>query len=269
MSNTVVSPSAKGEMVVLVPEADMQQILKLDQASKAANRQLIQAELDRNDMAKGLIMARAMKTLRDLLTPAIMSDVMELMNSPLGFRTDKDPSRPVKSKDGKWETPKPYTQEVVRDVMIQALLRGLRPTNNEINIIAAGLYVTKEGYERLLREFPGLKNLCIEIGVPAMLQGSSGDTAFVPARASWDLDGRSDLLVCEKGTDADYRIPIRVNAAMGVDAIQGKAKSKLYRRIYERLTGTALASEAEGEDGDVIDGTAQRVDAGKSDVPTR
>jgi hypothetical protein len=266
MSNTVVNPPAKGEMVVLVPEADMQQILKLDQASKAANRQLIQAELDRNDMAKGLIMARAMKTLRDLLTPAIMSDVMELMNSPLGFRTDKDPSRPVKSKDGKWETPKPYTQEVVRDVMIQALLRGLRPTNNEINIIAAGLYVTKEGYERLLREFPGLAKLQIDIGVP-LFQGEAG--ALVPCRASWEIDGRSDLIVCEKGTDADYRIPIRVNAAMGVDAIQGKAKSKLYRRIYERLTGTALASEAEGEDGDVIDGTAQRVDAGKSDVPTR
>ena len=207
-------------------------------------------------MSKGLIMARSMKMLRSLLTDKVMADVMELMNTPLGFRTDKDPSRPVKNKEGKWESPKPYELSVVRDVMIQALLRGLRPTGNEINIIAGNLYVTKEGYERLLREFPGLSKFAVAIGVPAM-QGDVG--ALVPCRASWELNGKPDSLLCEKVDASDYRIPIRVNSMMGADAIQGKAKSKLYRRIYERLTGTLLLSEADAESGDVIEGTAEQV----------
>ncbi len=140
-------------------------------------------------------------------------------------------------------------------MIVQALLRGLQPVGNQINVIAGNLYVTKEGYERLLREFPGLSRLSIEIGVPATI----GEGALVPCRASWSLDGQQDLLVCEKGTDADYRIPIRVNKSMGVDAIIGKAKSKLYRRIYERLTGSVILSEADTDGGDVIDGTAEPV----------
>lgn len=239
----------------LVPQSDMDQILELDRTAKAANTQLIEAGRAGNEMAKGLIMARAMKQLRGLLNQAVMSDVMELMNTPLGFKTDRDPSRRVKVGD-KWEEQKPYQLEVVRDVMIQALIRGLRPTGNEINIIAGNLYVTKEGFERLLREFPSLAKLSIEIGVPAMV----GDGALVPCRASWELSGVSDMLVCEKSGDADYRIPVRVNAAMGCDAIQGKAKSKLYRRIYERLTGTAIASEEEAADGDIVEGTAKTVE---------
>lgn len=230
----------------LVPQTEMDQITKLDETSKAANAQLIQAELDRNDMAKGLIMARAMKVLRSLLTEPVMADVMELQGSILGFRTDKDTSGG-------------YNREAVRDVLVQALIRGLRPTGNEINIIAGNLYVTKEGFERLLREFPGLTNLAISIGVPAISQGASGETALVPCRASWNLLGVPDSIVCEKGADSDYRIPIRVNKAMGVDAIQGKAKSKLYRRVYERITGTAVASEADA--GDVLEGTASPVHA--------
>ena len=33
-----------------------------------------------------------------------------------------------------------------------------------------------------------------------------------------------------------------------MDAIQGKAKSKLLRRVYERLTGSPLASEADADE---------------------
>lgn len=233
--------------MTLVPQTDLDQMLKLDETSRAANRQLVEAEVARNDMAKGLIMARSLKMLRQLLTPALMADVMELQGNKLGFRTDKD------TKGG-------YPVEVVRDVLVQAMLRGVRPVGNELNIIAGQLYITKEGFERMLKDFPGLTNLQIEIGVPAM--GDKG--ALVPCRASWKINGVSDLLVCEKGSDSDYRIPIKVNEGMGVDAIQGKAKSKLFRRIYERLTGTAIE---EVESGEIIDSTATPVDS--ADVPSR
>ena len=239
--------TTKAVSTVLVPQADLNEMLKLDETSRAANRQLVEAEVARNDMAKGLIMARSLKVLRQLLTPALMADVMELQGNKLGFRTDKD------SEGG-------YSQEVVRDVLVQAMLRGVRPVHNEINIIAGQLYITKEGFERMLKEFPGLTNLQIEIGVP--LTGDNG--ALVPCRASWKLNGSSDLLVCEKGQDADYRIPVKMNKGMGTDAIQGKAKSKLFRRIYERLTGTALD---EVESGEIIDSTATTVEP--ANVPSR
>lgn len=232
--------ATRGELT-LVPQADLDEMIKLDAYSKAASRELVKAELDRNDMAKGLIMARAMKTLRGLLTEKVMQDVMELQGTPLGFRTDKD-------RDGG------YTAKELRDVIVQALIRGLQPVNNQINVIAGNLYVTKEGFERLLREFEGLTDLQIEIAVPV----TQGEGALVACRASWRLGGKQDMLVCEKGSDADYRIPIRVNKQMGIDAIQGKAKSKLYRRIYERLTGTAIATEADAsDDGKTIEGSAE------------
>jgi hypothetical protein len=221
----------KSTDLILVPKADLDEMNQLDAYSRAASRQLIAAEIERNDMSKGLIMARAMRKLRSLLTDKVMADVMELQGTPLGFRTDRDQNGGYKS-------------EELRDVMVQALLRGLRPVHNEINVIAGNLYVTKEGFERLLREFPGLSKLAIEVGVPNMV----GEGALVPCRASWVFNGEQDMLVCEKGNDADYRIPIRVNKSMGSDAIQGKAKSKLYRRIYERLTGTALGVEQSADD---------------------
>jgi hypothetical protein len=243
---SAITKPAPGPMA-LVPQADLDQMVKLDDASRAAHQQLIQAEQQGNDMAKGLIMARSLKVLRQLLTPALMADVMELQGNKLGFKTDRD-------SDGG------YPVEVVRDVMVQGLLRGVRPVHNEINIIAGQLYITREGFERMLRQFPGLSNLQIEIGVPAM----AGEGALVPARASWRLNGVQDILVCEKGSEADYRIPIRVNKGMGADAIQGKARSKLYRRIYERLTGTELLSVDDAEP-ITVDGSAQPA----GDVPAR
>jgi len=230
----------------LVPKADRDQMVQLDRVSKAASRELVQAEIERNDMSKGLIMARAMKTLRGLLTPKVMEDVMELQGTPLGFRTDKD-------------TCGGYKPEAVRDLLIQALIRGLQPVGNQINIIAGNLYVTKEGFERLLREMPGLKSLSIQVGVPVTKDGG----ALVPCKASWKFNGVADELVCEAGAEADYRIAVKVNGGMGVDAIHGKAKSKLYRRIYERLTGTTV------EDGEVDEGivssTATEIASGKQE----
>ncbi len=221
----------------LVAQADLDQILALDNTAREANRMLLAAERDRNDMAKGLIMAKAMKRLQALMTPEILRDVMELQGSKLGFRTDKD-------SDGGYKDP-----QIIRDIMIQALLRGLRPTGNEINIIAGSLYVTKEGFQRLLSEFPGLSNLHIDIGVPA----NAGDGALVPARASWKLDGKPDELICERRGDTDYRIAVRVNKGQGVDAIQGKAASKLFRRVYERLTGTLLEVDADTADAESVE----------------
>ncbi len=223
--------ATKNELIksdAIVPESDLQTMLALDRTSQACSRQLVEAGA--NEAVKALIVARSVKQLKSLLSDAVMTDIMELQNSPLGFRTDK--------KDGG------YRMDVVRDCVVQAFMRGLRVTGNEINIIAGNLYVTKEGFERLLSELDGLVNLKIQIGVPVTSEGG----ALVPARAEWVYHGVSDGIVWEKEVNADYRIPIRVNAAMGIDAIIGKAKSKVLRNIYARATGTRLAAESDVDD---------------------
>jgi hypothetical protein len=226
---------AKNELIktdVIVPESDLQTMLALDKTSQACSKQLVEA--GKNEAVKALIVARSVKQFRGLLSDAVMTDIMELQNSPLGFRTDK--------KEGG------YSKDVVRDCVVQAFMRGLRVTGNEINIIAANLYVTKEGFERLMAELPGLTGLKIQIGVPQTADGG----ALVPAKAEWHHNGVHDSITWEKEESADYRIPIRVNSAMGVDAILGKAKSKVLRNIYARVCGSKLPVEADADD--TVDG---------------
>ena len=119
-------------------------------------------------------------------------------------------------------------------------------TGNEINIIAYNLYVTKEGFGRLLRELPGFTNLQIQIGVYAM--NATGDGAMVPCSAAWRYNGTPQVMHCEKDASTDWRIVVRVNKGMGPDAIIGKAESKLLRRIYARITGSELLSESDADD---------------------
>lgn len=227
--------ATKNELIktdVIVPESDLQTMLALDKTSQACSRQLLEAA--GNEAVKALIVARAVKQFKALLSDAVMRDIMELQNSPLGFKTDN--------------TEHGYAMPVVRDCVIQAFMRGLRVTGNEINIIAGNLYVTKEGFERLLAELDGLSNLKIQLGVPATQEGG----ALVPARAEWQMHGVRDSMTWEKEDTADYRIPIRVNRAMGVDAILGKAKSKVLRTIYSRVTGSKLLAEEDAEEVPVV-----------------
>jgi len=227
--------ATKNEMIksdVIVPESDLAAMIAIDETSKACADQLI--KVGSNQAAKALVTARAIRQLKELLTDEVMKDIMVLMNSPLGFRTD----RPNKT-DSTY-----YKLEVVRECVLQALLRGIRVVGNEFNIIAGNLYVTKEGFERLLADLPGLTNLKTQVGVPQNFSEGS----LVPARAEWDWQGVHDEMIWEEKETGDYRIPVRVNGGMGVDAVLGKAKSKIARNIYARITGTKLAVEDEAED---------------------
>jgi hypothetical protein len=163
----------------------------------------------------------------------MMSDVRALMNTPLGFRTDRDPAREPGTK--------PYGDDILRDVLITALIDGARIVGNELNIIAGNYYRTVEQLRRRILEFPGLTDLRIDLGVPQMKDGG----ALVPASASWKLHGRADRLDCILADGQDRRLPIRVNKGQLIDAILGKARRKLFYRILERLTGTDLDDERE------------------------
>lgn len=167
-------------------------------------------------------MADAMLKLRELMTGEFLEKMLALQGSKIGFRTDKD------SSGG-------YVGDIVRNVLIQAIIHGLRPIGNEFNIIAGELYITREGYTRLVRELPGFTDLKITEG---KIESVSQSGCYVPLRAEWVLNGRPDWI--------EVAIPVRINAGMGQDAILGKANRKLLKRIYERVTGS-VQSEPDDE----------------------
>lgn len=206
----------------IVPKNDLEAMIAIDQTSRQANHALLAA--GSNEAAKALITARAMGKLTALLSDEIMQDIMPLQNSILGFKTDKPDTG--------------YPLPAVRNCVMVAMMRGLRITGNEFNIIGGNLYVTKEGYDRLLFELDGFANFRLQLSVPKMV----GDGAVVSGSASWRYRGDEQQLLWQETPAGDYRIPIRVNKGMGVDAILGKARSKAMRQIYAQITGSVYES---------------------------
>ena len=177
-------------------------------------------------------MATAIARLRELITPSMVDSVMALQNTALGFLTDKEAG---------------YDAQTVRDCLIEALLRGASWVGGEFCIIAGRCYLTRAYFARAVREWPGLTNLELLPGVPTMA-GEGG--ALVPYRARWKLNGQQhELARVRLGPDEDYRVPVRMNRGMGVDAAIGKATRKVLAMIYERLLGGVwVVPEGEPDD---------------------
>ena len=172
-------------------------------------------------------LSQGVQALREILTiERVKFLFMPLMGSPLGFLTDRD------------RKPDKYSPEVVRDVLVEAFLRGFMPTGNEFNIISERFYAAHNGLERKVLEFKGVSGVCLTPGVPE--PGPAG-SALVSYRATWYLDGEQMSIVCENKGGIDTRIPVNVNNGMGPDAILGKAERKIYHRILKRLLGNSGA----------------------------
>jgi len=171
---------------------------------------------DYGQFQKTFAMAAGIRQLKNLITDEMMKDIMPLQGSSLGFRTDKD------SSGG-------YPLPVVRECLIEAVLRGLQPVGNQFNIISGRCYTTKEGFTHLLKTLQGLSDLKLSFGIPKMQQGG----ATVDAAATWKYNGAADSLTRE--------LAIRVNAGMGADAVLGKAERKIRAAVYAQITGTVLS----------------------------
>jgi hypothetical protein len=190
-----------------------------------------------------LAVAQAMSDLRSALTPEIMQPVMALMNTDLGFRTDRDPKLTPKDKDGNAMTP--YSVEVVREVTIEAKLRGFHMIGNEVNIIAGRFYACKNGFRRKVTQWPGVTDFKDDYDVPRY--AADGKGAVVKCRASWHRDGIAQGI--------EREIPIRVNFGMGSDAILGKAQRKLLSSVHDRLSGLVTPEGEANEETEVQPGT--------------
>ena len=176
------------------------------------------------------------RTLKDALTDEVMKQViMPMMNHKFGFKTDKDPSKPVWSKkENKYVTPEPYSLEVVRDCVIDAICFGLMITGNQFNIIGGGMYATREGFSALLKKI--------------------GCKCFVDPRCiSIDIDKGVSEFSCKityeyNGQKNGYTLPVTIETNNGRGQLKGKAERRAKKHLYEFLTGT-----------DIGDGNAQDV----------
>lgn len=174
--------------------------------------------------------ADAIERLRDALTDDVMHRFYPLMNTSLGFRTD----RPSK------KNPEPYSVNEVRNCMVEALLIGLRLTDNEWNIISQRCYVTREGFSRLLREHRGLTDLKIVPGVP---NGDKTRGVTIAYHCTWRLNGVEQTL--------DVVIPVSGGEYATLDQLLGKGDRKVKARIWAKVTGSEVSADGEVEIEDV------------------
>lgn len=202
----------------------------------------IEAQAMAGKMTKALAVAQAMSDIRAAFSPEIMSPIMALQGTAIGFRTDKD------DKGG-------YPESVVRDCAIEAMLQGVTLTGNQFNVIAGRSYITKEGMGQKLKDIAGL-SYSVTPGIPTM----SGGGAVQPMEIEWTYDGKADkrtLQVC-----------VRVNAGMGADAIIGKATRKARAWLYQHITGIEIPEgELEADGCKPVKGTVLREKPSRFEPP--
>ncbi len=196
-------------------------------------------------------LAEGIGQLREILSqPEVLKRIESLKNTALGFLTDEG------SRGQGWSY-LAYTPSELINAVTEALLRGLRLTGNEFNIISGRSYTTKWGLRRLVAEFPGVTDLVLLPGVPHLHNGTG---ALVPYVATWNRDGKAFKIERTQTEAADNRIAVKVNKGMGSDAILGKADRKMLASIYAQLTG----SEVGMPDGDAAEIIAEQDAEGHS-----
>lgn len=180
-----------------------------------------------SQFTRAFAVANAVGQLRALLTPEVMTPIMALQNSALGFLTD--------NKGGT------YPVNVVKECLIDAVLSGVSPVGNEFNIIKGKCYITKNGMKHKLRDIDGL----LFSVTPCIPKVSGEKGAVVVVSVDWTYGGKTE--------HKDLEFAVKVNEGMGADAINGKATRKAYAWLYEHITGMNANDGETGEDTPIID----------------
>ena len=173
---------------------------------------------------RAYLIANAAKELKTMLTPEYMSPIMALQGNKLGFKTDKDTSNG-------------YTENIVKNCLIEAVLTGVQPFGNQFNIIAGNCYITKEGFGHMLGN---VKGLSYEIVADLPRINKENTSAAIVMNVRWSMNNGEDK-------NRSIEIPIKVNKYMGTDAVIGKATRKARAWLYNTITGSEIS------DGDIAD----------------
>lgn len=175
-----------------------------------------------NNFGAAFNAAQIIKLLREALTDEVLDTIfMPLMNSKVGFRTDRDGK--LNKKTGKVNTL--YDKATVREAIIDAALIGLRPTGNQFNIISGTMYPTKEGYTSLLKKI-GAKYI-IDYSQPTV--DPQGFATFT-CKINYEYKGDKNSF--------SVSATVRTDQYSSYDQLRGKAERRAKKALYEYLTGT-------------------------------
>jgi hypothetical protein len=199
------------------------------------------------DFFKPIVMAMAIKDLREALTPEAMSAVKELAGTSLGFMTDK-------------QGDKQYDVATIRECVVEAMIRGVGVVGNQFNIIAGRFYMARNGWEAKIRK-AGCTQIVPTVGKPEDIrEGKANDRGFAKFTATFGAQA-----TCMKGgqrysvsaclTDGiDGRIEA---SAFGKDmsdclpGMKGKVEARILKKLY-CLACDAIEADDEGQDNVIV-----------------
>ena len=190
------------------------------------------ARQQKNHTIQALKLAQGLSSLKKaLMQPQVLSIIKELMNTPTGFVTDKDPAKKVKDKQsGNWVSPAPYPDSVVVECVADAMSKGLTIHNNEFNIIVGRMYPAQAGFTRKLAEFK--REHKIKAGYMPSIPQKRGATYFCEAVAWWQKPGEERQ---------EETIAWNLNA-FSEDAALGKVKKRANEWLFNELSGNTWTS---------------------------
>ena len=175
-----------------------------------------------NNFGAAFTAAQIIMLLREALTDEVLDTIfMPLMNSKVGFRTDRDGK--FNKKTGRVN--ELYDKPTVREAIIDAALIGLRPTGNQFNIISGTMYPTKEGYTSLLKKI-GAKYI-IDYSQPTV--DPQGFATFT-CKINYEYKGDKNSF--------SVSATVRTDQYSSYDQLRGKAERRAKKALYEYLTGT-------------------------------
>lgn len=175
-----------------------------------------------NNFGAAFNAAQIIMLLREALTDEVLDTIfMPLMNSKVGFKTDRDGK--FNKKIGRVN--ELYDKTIVREAIIDAALIGLRPTGNQFNIISGTMYPTKEGYTSLLKKI-GAKYI-IDYSQPTV--DPKGFATFT-CKINYEYKGDKNSF--------SVSATVRTDQYSSYDQLRGKAERRAKKALYEYLTGT-------------------------------
>lgn len=188
------------------------------------------------DFRKAIVTGLAIRKIREAMNAQVMDLLKSLMNTPIGFLTDRGPH----AYRDDYKTP--YDEETIKTCALEAIIRGVLWTGNCFNILAGRCYITKEGYYYLLSKLPGLTDLNVVPSVPVIREGHT----VLRVAASWKMEGVAAMLKDHEGKPGRNFV-ITVNKSMGPDAIVGKAYRKAYKCVWDQIHGCESTDDSDDD----------------------
>lgn len=196
---------------------------------------------------KPIVMAMAIKDLREALTAEAMAAVKELAGTSLGFLTDETPD-------------KKYSVDVIRECVVEAMIRGVGVVGNQFNIIAGRFYMARNGWEAKLRK-AGCTQIVPTVGRPEDVRegtrnqrGFAKHTATFGAQATCIKNGQKFSVSACLSDGIDGRIEA---SAFGKDlsdclpGMKGKVEARILKKLY-CLACDAIETDEDAEPASVV-----------------